>query len=143
MRQVNWLACHPIEFELVQLRENIGRNSSRGDGFPWTHDEIGEHHHPASNEADLFRKYFGSVGNLAGSIGHAHDELAIDVADGEQQSAPDRETEDGAERAATSQPVVHNDEPANSHHGSPTQGEVVGDAKLACQLGRLGGCRRC
>jgi hypothetical protein len=56
----------------------------------------------------------------------------------EQEHATNHETEKRAESAAAEQPVIHDDQPADSHHGSPTQSEVVvGSAKLAGERAHL------
>ncbi len=33
--------------------------------------------------------------------------------------------------SSAQQPVVHDDQPADAHHGAPAQGEVIDDAKFA------------
>ncbi len=61
--------------------------------------------------------------------------MARCVADGQKKNAANRETKNAAERAAAHQPIVHDDQPADSHHRSPSEGEVIGDAQLAGELG--------
>src|SRR5207244_9073854 len=45
------------------------------------------------------------------------------------QTPPNREAKNGAQRPAPREPVIHDDQPADTHHRAPPQGEVVGDAK--------------
>ena len=61
----------------------------------------------------------------------AVDQLAVNVADRKQQRAADSESKNTAQRSSAQQPIVHDDQPADAHHGAPTQGEVIDDAKFA------------
>ena len=139
MRQVHRSPCDPVQFERIEARKNVAGYPADRHGFPWTHDEVGQHHHPASGEADRLRKNFGGVGDFAGGVRHGHDQPAIDIPDRQQQSAAQRESQDAAQGTAAQQPVVHYYQPADSHHGSPSQGEVVDDAEFAGESGLEGG----
>ena len=57
--------------------------------------------------------------------------LPYTPSDGKQERSPDHETQQSPERASTQQPVIHDDQPADAHHGSPTESEIVDGAKLA------------
>ena len=98
---------------------------------PRANDEIGESHHPAGGEADGLWKYSGRVSDFSRGIGHGDDELPVNPSDGKQERAADHESEYGTQGAAAQQPVVHHHQPANTDHGAPSEGEVVGGAQLA------------
>ena len=103
--------------------------------MPRTDDEVGKGHHPSRGEADGAGKNRRGVGDFASSVGHRHHQLAVDPTDGKQQRAPYGEAKYCSQRTAAQEPVVHDDEPADAHHGPPAQGEVVGDAQFAGELG--------
>ena len=134
MRQVHGLSRHSIDFKRVQHRKDVAGNSPHGHRFPGTNDEISKNHHPASREADELRKDFRGIGNLARRVGYGHYQLAIHIADGQQQGSADGEAKNGSQRPAPGEPVIHYDQPPHSNHCAPSQGEVVGDAKRAGEL---------
>ena len=53
---------------------------------------------------------------------------------GSSERPANREAKNSAQRPAAQQPVVHDNQPTDADHRPPTQGEVVGDAKLAGKL---------
>ena len=134
----NGAAGDAVEFDRVDAREDVSGDAADGDGLPRTDDEVGESHHPAGGEAGGAGKDGGGVGDLAGGVRHGNDEPAVDPSDGKQESATDGESEEGAQRAAAQQPVVHDDEPADADHGAPSQSEVVGGAQFAGESGQEG-----
>ena len=135
VRQENRASRDAVEFHRIETGNDVTGDASDGDGFPRTHDEVGEGHHPAGSKADRARKDRGSVGYFSGGVGHGDDEFAVDPSDGKQKRSADYETKECAEGAAAEKPVVHDDEPAHAHHGSPPKSEVVGGAELAGECG--------
>ena len=135
VRQVNRLSRHAVQLDGIERGKYICGDAAHGHGLPRTDDEVCEHHHPSGIEADRARENFRGVGNFARCVGHGHHQLAVHIADGQQQNAANRESKNAAERAAAHQPVVHDDQPADPDHRSPSQGEVIGDAQLAGELG--------
>jgi hypothetical protein len=119
----------------IETRNDITGDAAHRDRLPRAHDEVGESHHPAGGETDGARKDRGGIGNFSCCVGHGDDQLAVDPPDGKQDRAADDEAEQRAECASAQQPVIHDDEPAHAHHGSPAQREVVGGAELAGESG--------
>jgi hypothetical protein len=135
VRQVNRFSRHAVQRDGIERGKNVTGDATDGHGFPRTDNEVGQHHHPSGIEADRLRKNFRGIGHLACCVGHGHYPLAVHIADGQQKNAANGEAENAAERAAAQQPVVHDHQPAHAHHGSPTEGEVIGDAQFAGELG--------
>ena len=54
--------------------------------------------------------------------------LAVDVAHRQKQDSANRESQHGAKRAAASQPIVHQDDPARADHGAEAQCEIIREA---------------
>jgi hypothetical protein len=86
--------------------------------------------HPVAKLIDLGKNSRG-VGDLARGIGHRRHQLAVNIANRQQQGSANRESQNTAQRPPAQQPVVHDNQPAHAHHGSPTQGEVIDHAKFA------------
>lgn len=134
-RKKNGLAGDAIEFEGIEPRKNVGGKLADDDGFPWTDDEVGEKHDPAGEIADERRKDLRGVGRFAGGVGKATNPLAVDVSDGKKKDATEAESKHGAERAATCEPVVHENDPAGADHGAKAESEIVGEGEFAGESG--------
>ena len=136
MWQVNRLVPDRVQRNRVELRKYVTRDPAYRHGFPRANDEIREHHHPPGREAYVLGEHFCRVRDLGGSVGNGHDELRVDVADGQKQGAANREPQNGSHRTATAEPVVHDDQPTDANHGSPAKAEVVGQTQLSSEVGR-------
>jgi len=133
--QKNRLASDVVEFEGIERGKKISGELADGDGFPRANDEVGEKHDPTGEIANERRKNQSGIGGFAGSVGKTLDPFPISVADGEKNQATEGESKGGAKRTTSAEPVVHEDEPANSDHGAKAEGEVVVEAEFAGEGG--------
>src|SRR3954464_11357278 len=93
--QINGTARDPVNFHGIEGGKNVCGNAADCDCLPRTDNEVGESHHPACGKAYGWREYCGGVSDLARSVGHGDDQLAVDPADRQQQSPADQESERG------------------------------------------------
>jgi hypothetical protein len=135
VRKIYGTSGDAIEFERIERWKDVAGDAADGHGLPRADNEVGEHHHPSGGEADGARKSCGGVGDLARGVGHCGDQPAVNPTDGEQQRPADGEAEKGTESAATQEPIIHDDEPADADHGAPAQREVVSEPEFAGEMG--------
>src|ERR1700722_10458279 len=122
-----------IQLEGIERRKKIGSKFADGYSFPGANNKIREQHDPSGKVTDGWRKNLRSVSGFAGSVRQALHPLAVNVADRQQENSADCETYNGAERPAAAQPIVHDDQPTDAHHGSKGEREVISEAQFACE----------
>ena len=125
------MALDAIQLKRVQRGKKICSQLADGHGFPRTHDEIRQQHHPAGEVTDHRRKYLRGVGSLSRRVGQAFHPLSVNVTNRQQQHSADRKSENCAQRPAAAKPVVHHNQPAHSDHGAERQREIIGEAQFA------------